>query len=70
MVYYCVHGATILTGEKFKVSFDIQPPPLPHTPEAQRSPPVLHLACAGQRRALDGGVLALHCVYSGLTTHV
>lgn len=38
MVYYCVHGATILTGEKFKVSFDIQPPPLPHTPEAQRSP--------------------------------
>lgn len=29
MVYYCVHGATILTGERFKVSFDIQPPPPP-----------------------------------------
>ena len=45
----CPWGS-ILTGEKFKVIFDVQPLPLPHTPKASDLLLVPNLACTGQRR--------------------
>lgn len=45
----CPWGS-ILTGEKFKVIFDVQPLPLPHTAKASVLLLAPNLACPGQRR--------------------